>query len=676
MIELFAALSIAMAPVDQPNPKLDWWREARFGMFIHWGLYAIPAGTWGEGTGHAEWIRTTAQIPLETYDKFVDKFNPVKFDADAWCKMAHDAGMGYIVITSKHHDGFCLFDSKQTEFDIMSTPFKRDIMKELAQAAPKHNVRMSWYHSIMDWHHRDYLPRRGWEKDRSIEGADMERFREYLHAQVTELLTNYGPIGIMWFDGEWESTWRGKYGRELYELCISLQPEVIVNNRLGARGGMEGLTGMEGYAGGYGGDYATPEQEIPDAVEKGLDWETCMTMNDRWGYNVHDKNFKSTTDLLRKLSDIVSKNGNFLLNVGPKADGTFPNESIQRLGEIGVWMDVNGEAIHGTIGSPFKELPWGRATQKQHDGSTTIYLHVFTWPENGELAIPGLAGEVLSTRVLGADEFASSFKVDQGEVTVTVPAKPPNEHIGVVAVEVSGRPVVYEVPKITALANEFVHSIDVELSVGSPQLEIRYSVIEGKQPLSESTATHVYDKPIRLRDTASIVAQSFDEGKPVSSRASMSFEKVSPWIAIRTSVDNQGSLTRSVYKGSWDKLPDFSTLEPTQIAIVDDVRDVPENEYEAWVYEGLMLVENDDMYAFSLASDDGSRLIIDGNVVVDHDGLHGTTDKRGSAPLAKGWHDVRVEWFNKTGGASLNLRMGLLGGDLRDVPTSSFAIKE
>jgi len=667
MIELLAAAAIAMAPTDQPNPKLDWWRDARFGMFIHWGLYAVPAGTWKDkGTGHAEWIRTTAQIPLEVYDEFVPEFNPVLFDADAWCEMANDAGMGYIVITTKHHDGFCLFDSKLTDFDIMATPFKRDIMAELAEAAPKHDVRMCWYHSIMDWHHPDYLPRRGWEKERSTDGAEMEQYRNYLHGQVEELLTNYGSIGIMWFDGEWESTWRGRYGRELYNLCVSLQPEIIVNNRLGARGGMEGMTGMDGYAGGYGGDYMTPEQEIPNAVDKGIDWETCMTMNDRWGYNLHDKNFKSTTDLLRKLSDIVSKNGNFLLNIGPKPDGTFPLESIQRLAEIGDWMDVNGEAIHGTVGSPFSKLPWGRATQKFHADSTTIYLHVFDWPENGKLVIPNLAGTVQNARVLGEGETA--FTIETGEVIVDVPFKMPNKHIGIVAVDVVGKPVIYEAPEISAPSDIFVYEIDVALTVGSPDLEIRYAK-------NESSTFGIYRTPIRIVGTTTIHARSYDGNTPVSNLATRTFTKVNPWKATKAQQYVNGSLTRSMYVGSWDEMPDFALLTPMQTELATKIFAI-EKEFAALVYEGFIYIKNTNMIEFSLSSDDGSRLLIDDQIVIDNGGLHATQEKRGAAPLSKGWHAIRVEWFNRTGGATLDLKMGVLGKHLKEIDPSSFSISQ
>ena len=384
------------SPVER-NARMAWWREARFGLFIHWGLYAVPAGQWGDQTSHAEWIRTTAQIPRGEYEKLRDRFNPTTFNADKWVKLAKAAGMRYIVITSKHHDGFCLWDSTFTDWDVLSTPLERDILQELADACHAQGMKICWYHSIMDWHHPDYLPRRGWE-NWSSDGADFDRYVQYLHNQVTELLTRFGDIGVMWFDGEWEGTWTHEQGVALYNLCRKLQPDVIVNDRVDK--GRQGHTGV--IMPGYGGDYGTPEQNIPPGGLPGVDWETCMTMNDHWGYNQVDDHWKSTEDLIRKLVDIASKNGNFLLNVGPRADGRFPEPCVQRLREIGAWMDVNGESIHGTVAGPFKEaLPWGRCTQKPlADGHTRLYLHVFDWPTDRRLVVGGLLNEPRRARLL------------------------------------------------------------------------------------------------------------------------------------------------------------------------------------------------------------------------------------------------------------------------------------
>ncbi|MFH1999395.1 MAG: alpha-L-fucosidase, partial [Planctomycetota bacterium] len=327
-----------------PDPRLDWWREARFGMFIHWGLYAIPAGEWNGETNHAEWIRTTARIPIEEYDQFVDQFNPVQFDADEWVRIAREAGMKYIVITSKHHDGFCLFDSKYTDYDVMSTPFKRDIMKELADACHRQGMPICWYHSIMDWHHPDYLPRREWET-RSAEGADFDRYVTYMKNQLGELVGRYGKIGVLWFDGEWEGTWEHEHGAALYDYVRGLQPDIIINNRVDK--GREGMEGMN-KSGKYRGDFGTPEQQIPATGLPGVDWETCMTLNGHWGYNKNDHDWKSAKDLIRKLADIASKGGNFLLNVGPTAEGLIPQPSVEPLQAMGAWMKQNGEAIYGT----------------------------------------------------------------------------------------------------------------------------------------------------------------------------------------------------------------------------------------------------------------------------------------------------------------------------------------
>jgi len=415
--------------------RMDWWREARFGMFIHWGLYAVPAGEWEGTTNHAEWIRTTAQIPLETYDEFVYQFNPVDFDAEQWVKMAKDAGMKYIVITSKHHDGFCLFDSEHTDFDVMSTPFKRDILKELSDACAEQDVIMCWYHSIMDWHHPDYLPRRDWETDRPTEGADLDRYiEEYLKKQLSELTSNYGRIGVLWFDGEWENTWTHERGVDLYNYVRGLQEDIIINNRVDTgRQGMQGMT----KEGEFKGDFGTPEQEIPDTGLPGVDWETCMTMNNHWGYNKYDDNWKSSEDLVQKLVDIASKGGNFLLNVGPKADGIFPEESIERLKAIGDWMDIYGESIYGSSASPFSNLEWGRCTKKKEHKNTRLYLHVFNWPADNKLTLPAFDNKIKNAFIMDG-MVKTGFKRQDDMIIIDLPAESPDEYCSVIILDVKG----------------------------------------------------------------------------------------------------------------------------------------------------------------------------------------------------------------------------------------------
>ena len=438
---IFGLLETATAASDSPyrnetpqlrNERMSWWRNARFGMFIHWGLYAVPAGEWNGQTNHAEWILTTAQIPVDQYEQFAPQFNPVHFDADQWVRMAKDAGMKYMVITSKHHDGFCLWDSDVTDYDVVDrTPFKRDILKELADACKKQGVTFCFYHSIMDWHHPDYLPRREWET-RPAEGADYQRYIAYMKAQLEELVTRYDPA-VLWFDGEWENTWTHEEGLKLYDYVRSLKPDIIINNRVDkGRRGMQGTFDQDEFAG----DFGTPEQEIP-ATGLDYDWESCMTMNNHWGWNKHDKSFKSTEDLIHKLVDIASKGGNFLLNIGPKPDGTFPEESIERLEQIGRWMDVNGESIYGTTASPFERLTWGCCTKKANSSGTTLYLHVFTWPENGQLFVPGLKNKP-NTASLLANVEPLTTTVDEQGIIVQVPAESPDTIDTVIVLDIPG----------------------------------------------------------------------------------------------------------------------------------------------------------------------------------------------------------------------------------------------
>lgn len=421
----------------QRDARMAPWRDARFGMFIHWGLYSIPAGQWNgkrvPGTG--EWIQTNAPIQVRDYEPLRDRFNPVMFDAWSWARAARRAGMKYVVITTKHHDGFCLFDSQLTDWDVMSSPFKRDIMREIARACRDEGLMVGWYHSIMDWHHPDYLPRRKWE-ERPAEGADFDRFRAYLTGQVSELLTNYGPIDVMWFDGEWEDTWTHEHGVELANTCRSLQPRVIINNRVDK--GRNDMAGLD-KAGDWAGDFGTPEQEVPSTGIPGVDWESCMTMNDTWGFRSDDHNWKSSTDLIRTLCDVASKGGNFLLNVGPTADGLIPEASLQRMADIGRWMDVNAEAIYSTHASPFTRLPWGRATVRGND----LYLHVFDWPTDGRLVLPGLLTDVRAAAVLGGPILPQSAVRREGEdVAITVPASGVHQAATVVKLSLVAPPAV------------------------------------------------------------------------------------------------------------------------------------------------------------------------------------------------------------------------------------------
>jgi alpha-L-fucosidase len=422
-------LVVVAETAAERDARMAWFREARFGMFIHWGLYAVPAGEWQGNTNYGEWIMEEAKMPVSQYEQFVARFNPVRFDARSWVRLAKGAGMKYIVITSKHHDGFGLWDSQVSDYDVMASPFRRDILKELADATVAEGIRLCFYHSIMDWHHPDWGTRRAWH-DKATGPPDMGRYVNYMKAQLNELLTGYGPVGILWFDGEWESPWTHELGVDLDRYVRSLQPRIIVNNRVG-----KGRAGMSGMDKGRGvGDYGTPEQEIPaTGFPAGVDWESCMTMNNHWGYNRHDHNWKSTTTLVRNLVDCASKGGNYLLNVGPTDEGLIPGASVERLQEIGAWMAINSEAIYGTTASPFKRLTWGRATRK----ADRLYLHVFDWPTDGRLVVP-LENPIRKAWLLTGPSRALKVEPSERGPVILVPNDPPTPHSAVVVVEPDG----------------------------------------------------------------------------------------------------------------------------------------------------------------------------------------------------------------------------------------------
>ena len=342
------------------NPRLNWFRAARFGMFIHWGLYAIPAGKWkGQAIpGIGEWIMLRARIPVAEYEQLAKQFNPVRFNADEWASVAADAGAKYVVITSKHHDGFCMYKTKLTNYNIVdATPFGRDPMIELAKACEKRGLRFCFYYSqTQDWHHPNGD---GNDWDYQEATKDFDGYVEnYVKPQVRELLTNYGPIGLIWFDTPKRMTL--DQSRSLVDLVHALQPECLVNGRIGNA------------LGDYG---ESRDNTIPmSALE--LDWEVPATINDTWGFKADDHNWKSPAELVQKLVDVASKDGNYLLNVGPTAEGIIPEPSVERMRAIGEWLRRNGDAVYGTRAGPLQGVEGVRTTQKDN----RVFLTAFDWP--------------------------------------------------------------------------------------------------------------------------------------------------------------------------------------------------------------------------------------------------------------------------------------------------------
>lgn len=646
---LFGAVLGCQVPSSKQEPPLErmqWWREARLGMFIHWGLYSIPAGEWKGSRGHGEWIRDTAQIPLEEYASLPARFQPQSFDARAWARLAREAGMKYMVITSKHHDGFCLWDSPLTQWDMGATPKARDLLGELKAACDAEGLRFGTYHSIMDWHHPDYLPRRPWEQ-RSTEGADFERYEEYLQGQVRELIQRYQPA-VMWFDGEWERTWNHERGVELFQLCRELAPSMLVNNRVDVhRGGMGGFN----LSAEAVGDFSTPEQEIPATGVPGLDWETCMTMNEHWGFNALDEQWKSSSDLIRKLCDIASKGGNFLLNVGPRADGSFPPAAVERLQELGQWMAQRGVAIYGTQASPFDAWDQARATVR----GSTLYILAWDLPLAQEFRIPGLANQVRSARLLGASGELRKERRGSDWV-LQLPTSPTNPHAEVIELELDGPAIVYRAPRIQASAPIFIERLPIELHSPAADCEVRWS-IDGGAP--------VHSGALILEQSALVRAQCFVAGQAVSPIQSARFERVLAMPALPTAGERAG-LRCQIFQGEYQRLPDLSQLS----AVRESIESSPQlpagfaAEHELRRYLGFLEVPERGVYEFALTSDDGSKLYLGEECVIDHDGLHSAAEKRGFIALEAGPQRFDLQWFNASGGAALQLQWRRAGQPL------------
>ena len=391
----------------QRESRMAWWNEAKFGLFVHWGIYAA--------SGDSEWHMRNQKKSFADYSRLATTFNPVKFDADQWMAVAQDAGMKYLVITAKHHDGFAMFDSKASDYNIVkATPFKRDPLKELSVAAPKHGIKFGVYYSFLaDWGHpggQAGAPH--W--DPAHQDGDIDEYINKIAVpQVKELLENYGPIGEFWFDNDGSKGMTTARANRYFDL-FKVQPQIVINPRL------------------VQGDFETQEQRITPLRPLGP-WEACLTLNGNWGYRTVTA--KPTPVLIQKMVDVWGKGGNVLMNIGPKPDGELPADSVERLRDIGAWMRINGESIYGSTEGPFAYVPWGRATRK----GTTVYLHVFHWPADGVLSVP-LTTPVKRAYLLAARDQALATSVKDDRLLIQLPATAPDASDSVIAVELTAVP--------------------------------------------------------------------------------------------------------------------------------------------------------------------------------------------------------------------------------------------
>ncbi len=465
---LFAGTLALPAPTSAQTPnskeqvtdaeRIEWFQHDKLGMFIHWGPYSALGGDWngqhvpvGDG---AEWIMQRFNIPVAAYRERAHQFNPVNFDAEAYVALAKAAGMKYLVVTAKHHDGFAMYASKVTKYNIVDwTPFHRDPIRELADACKKAGIRFCVYYSHReDWDHPDGYGN-NWDYDRSKK--DFARYlEEKSKPQLRELLTNYGPLGLVWFDRGMDTP---EHTREFVDIVRELQPRCLINGRVGS----------------YGMDLMGDYQNMNDngMPTGGLQeyWETPQTLNLTWGYSRFDQQWKTPGDVIHRMVEIVSKGGNYLLNIGPMGDGTIPAPSVATLRKVGAWVQANGDSIYGTTASPLTDQPWGRTTVK----GDKLYLHVFTWPGDGVLRLPGLKNEVRSAYALTDPSRQLAIRNGDENTAVTLPAKPLDEHDTVIVLQLDGAPRVD--PPVILQGSDTPFELDYQPAVTSGKAVKRFN---------------------------------------------------------------------------------------------------------------------------------------------------------------------------------------------------------
>jgi alpha-L-fucosidase len=400
-----AGAALAAAPGDDADRarRMRWWHEARFGMFIHWGLYSV--------LGRHEWAMEEEGIPVAEYQLLANRFTPQPNAARAWARLAKQAGQKYMVMTTKHHVGFCHFNTQYTDYCAPKQACGRDLVKEFVEAVRGEGLRVGFYHSLMDWHHPDGA--------RCLhDEAARRRFVDYVHGEIRELMTNYGKIDVLWYDVDWPLDAAHWESEKMNKMVFELQPDIIVNNRNGLPG-----------------DFSTPEQEI-NAAQGGRAWESCMTMNDSWGYQAADDAWKTPKQIVRNLALCARDGGNYLLNIGPRADGSIPEDSMRILTAVGHWLERNGQTVYQTEPCRVHASEFAGFTRK----GNTLYMHVHFWP--GEtVSLGGLVNKVVSAKLFATGQPVE-FEQEQFRVRFKgLPKNPPDDPVTVLAIECDSEPV-------------------------------------------------------------------------------------------------------------------------------------------------------------------------------------------------------------------------------------------
>lgn len=626
--------------------KMNWWKEARFGMFIHWGLYSIPAGEWkGQKTPHyAEWLLNDLKAPVAEYKALAAKFNPTKFNAEEFVLLAREAGMKYIVLTAKHHEGFAMFKSSDPFNIVDATPYKKDVVKALAVACQKYGMRFGLYYSqAQDWTHPGggmY----GEHWDKAQEGSFDKYLEEVAVPQVKEILSAYNP-SIIWWDtpAEMNNERAAKFAP-----ILAKYPKLITNNRMG--GDVEG-------------DLETPEQYIPATGIPGKNWESCMTINDTWGFDAKDHNWKSTETLITNLIDIASKGGNYLLNVGPTPEGLIPQACIDRLKEMGVWMKVNGEAIYGTQASPFNNLEWGRATQKKAGKTTKLYLHVFNWPANGKLIVPSLGNKVVKAYALASPKTNLIVETIESDKIIDLTKVKQDKVATVIVLIIKGNTIVYDEPEIVSEYSVYTKKIELTINTKVKGADTYYTT-DGSLPTSKSSLAR---GPITFNGQGDVCikARTFKEGQAVTATASKILKQTMPKPAA---FEGKQGVCYKYYEGQFERVSDFINRTPLKTGKVDsfDLSVSNSRDRYALVFDGYITIPETNVYAFYLTSDDGSKLIID-DEVLDNDGPHSLIEKRMDVALSAGLHKISLQYFQGLGEYGLKVEFKSDNMSRRDV---------